>query len=93
MSGNAYRLSVMLLLVSGLTWTSAVQAFFCFSMGGGKRPQRFYTYHPPYAVFGRNDFQYLPYSPARPGVRINRRPSREEAPETVEPMPVQHIFK
>jgi hypothetical protein len=83
----------MLLLVSALTWASAAQAFFCFSMGGGKRPQRLHTYHPPYNVFGRNDFQYLLYSPARPGMRINRHPPREEAPVTVEPMPVQHIFK
>jgi hypothetical protein len=93
MAGSAYRLSVVWLLVSGLTWTSAIHAFFCFSIGGGKRPQRLYTHHLPYAVFGRNDFQYLPYSPARAVMRFNLRPPREEAQETVEPMPVQHIFK
>ena len=93
MTGNTYRLSVVLLLVSGLIWTGTVQAFFCFSMGGGKRPQGFYNFHPPYTVFGRNDFQYLPYSPARPDMRIERYLPREETPVTVKPMPVQHIFK
>ena len=93
MTGKAYKLSVVLPLISGLTWTGVAQAFFCFSMGGGKRTQPPYTYHVPHNVFGLNEFQYQFYSPARPLPRINLQPPREEQPVTVEPMPVQHIFR
>jgi hypothetical protein len=94
MIGNPYRLSMVLLVVAGLTWTAAVQAFFCFSMGGGKRQQRPYSYPLPYRGFGRFDIQTLPYSPARPNMQINQYlPPREETFATPVPLPAQQFFK
>jgi hypothetical protein len=48
----ACRRSIVFLVISSALWTSATQAFFCFSMGGGGRQRDNHYPAPPYGAFG-----------------------------------------
>jgi hypothetical protein len=91
------RRFVLFLMMSSALWTSASQAFFCFSTGGGNRHRDdYYPVPPPYGAFGAVGMPVMPYSQV-----ITRPPLTPIAPvETwspdypveAEPVPQQHIF-
>lgn len=95
------RRSVIFLVMSSVLWTSASQAFFCFSMGGGNRHRDdYYPVPPPYAAFGASAMRAMPYSPV-----ISQQPLtpltpiapvetlNPDYPVEAEPVPQQHIFR
>jgi hypothetical protein len=95
MTLKANKLSLVVLVILSLTWTSVVQAFFCFSMGGGNKGRhRYYPAPPPYAGFSAGSYPVFPYSPVRmvPLIRPNRT-VEEEMQDTRPTVPEQHIFK
>jgi hypothetical protein len=95
MTLKANKLSLVVLVIFSLMWTSVVQAFFCFSMGGGNKGRhRYYPAPPPYAGFSAGSYPVFPYSPVRtePLIRPNRT-VEEEMQGTRAPVPEQHIFK
>jgi hypothetical protein len=96
MKKQVRRRSIVLLVLSAAMWTSTLQAFFCFSMGGGNRHRDGYYPVPlPYGEFGAGGYPALPYSysPVMPEQIIPPAETRNvELPIPVAPVPKQHIF-
>jgi hypothetical protein len=94
----AYRWSIVFLVMSSVLWTSASQAFFCFSMGGGGRHRDVhYPVLPPYGGFGDAGLSAFPYnSPVMPQPPVTPIAPIEtwnvDYPARAEPVPKQHIF-
>jgi hypothetical protein len=66
MNQKAYKLSMLLLVIFSLTWSSLVQAFFCLSIGAGagsKHRNRHYSQPFPPANFGAVAYPPRHYSP------------------------------
>lgn len=88
----------MFLVMSSVLWTSASQAFFCFSMGGGGRHRDdYYPVPPPYGAFGAAGMPAMPYynpvipqPPLTPIAPIETR--NVDFPVEAQPVPKQHIF-
>ena len=91
------RRFVLFLVMSSMLWTSASQAFFCFSMGGGNRHRDdYYPVPPPYGAFGAIGMPVMPYSPVMPQPPLTPIAPVEtldpDYPVEAEPVPQQHIF-
>ena len=91
------RRFVLFLMMSSALWTSASQAFFCFSMGGGNRHRDdYYPVPPPYGAFGAIGMPVMPYSPVMPQPPLTPIAPVEtwspDYPVEAEPVPQQHIF-
>jgi hypothetical protein len=89
------RWTVVFLVMSSMSWTSAVQAFFCFSMGGGSRNREaHYPVPPPYGVFDLPSLRYarpvMPQPPLTPIAPIET--PNADYPEQPASVPKQHIF-
>jgi hypothetical protein len=87
----------MFLVMLSVLWTSASQAFFCFSMGGGSRHRNdYYPVPPPYDAFGAAGMPAMPYSPMMlqpPLMPIAPVETRNlDYPDEAKPLPQQHIF-
>jgi hypothetical protein len=87
----------MFLVVSSVLWTSASQAFFCFSMGGGSRHRDDYNpVPPPYGAFGAAGMPAIPYSPVMPQPLLTPIAPVEtrnmDYPVEAVPVRQQHIF-
>jgi len=96
MKKQVRRRSIVLLVLSSALWTSTLQAFFCFSMGGGNRHRdSHYPVPPPYGEFGAGGYPAFPYSysPVMLEPIITPAETRNvELPIPVAPVPKQHIF-
>lgn len=99
MKKSECRWSVKFLVMSSVLWTSASQAFFCFSMGGGSRHRNdYYPVPPPYSAFGAAGMPAMPYyyspvlpqPPLTPIAPIETR--NVDLPVDAQPVPKQHIF-
>jgi hypothetical protein len=68
MNLKAHKLSMTLLVIFSLTWSSLVQAFFCFSIGAGagsKHRNRHYSQRLPPAGFGTVAYPLFRYTPVQ----------------------------
>jgi hypothetical protein len=91
------RRFVIFLVMSSVLWTSASQAFFCFSMGGGSRHRNdYYPVLPPHDAFGAAGMPAIPYSPVIPQPPLTPIAPVEtrnmDSPVEAIPVPRQHIF-
>jgi hypothetical protein len=97
------RRFVLFLVMSSVLWTSASQAFFCFSMGGGNRHRdNYYPVPPPYGVFGASGMPVMPYSPVMSQPTLTPLTPltpiapvetwNPDYPVEAKPVPQQHIF-
>jgi len=91
------RRSVLFLVMSSVLWTSASQAFFCFSMSGGNRHRDdYYPVPPPYSAFGAVAMPVMPYSPVMSQPPLTPIAPVEtwnpDYPVEAEPALQQHIF-
>ena len=91
------RRFVLFLMMSSALWTSASQAFFCFSMGGGNRQRDdYFPVPPPYGAFGAIGMPVMPGSPVMaqppltPIAPVETR--NPDYPVKADPLPQQHIF-
>jgi hypothetical protein len=88
----------VLLVMSSALWTSSVQAFFCFSMGGASR-HRYDDYPPLPPLFGAflppgppvlHDGPVIPEPPLTPVAPVETR--NIDYPAQADPARKQHIF-
>ena len=86
MNPKTHKLSMTLLVIFGLTWSSLVQAFFCMSIGAGasgKHGNRHYSQALPPAGFAAMAYPHFRYSSLLQGPDIKHDP----LPAIVSPEP------